>query len=112
MWQCGDRTYLDLYVLLNKKGFKEVEPFYYTICDGAFNYFVYVNPLKPVMVLYVLNSNDTFTVLIKDKSVESFYNEINRHFNTHDYWESQCITTKFLKKAYRNEKIPDYHIDL
>jgi hypothetical protein len=110
IFDADDMTVMDLILLLAKKGFREIEPCYFTLCVDFSNYFIYVNPIKPLFILYVLNENNEIEILQKDTIVEFFYQDINKKFMNLDYFSHECHTERFLGKVWRHEELPDYHI--
>jgi hypothetical protein len=111
VWGLEDMTVMDIILLLKQKGFKEIEPCYFTLCENSYNYFVHIDPSTPTFYLYVLDENDKIDILLKDTIPELFYNDINRRFdNNFDYYDYVCLTTRFMDLVYSHAKLSDYHI--
>lgn len=110
VWGLEDMGVMDIIVLLKQKGFKEIEPCYFSVCEDMYNYFVYIDPKTPTFYLYTLGDNDKIEILLKDTIPELFYNDINRRFDNFDYYDHLCLTTRFMDLVYSHAKLPDYHI--
>jgi hypothetical protein len=103
---------MDVIILLKQKGFREIEPCYYTLCADFDNYFIYINPYKPLFVLYTIYENKP-KILEKETIVEFFYQDINRMFFDHPdgYYQPECYEKRVMDMVLNKEKLPNYHIN-